>query len=719
MYRRSASLARPVGTSRKSPLATYRPLALAVLIGAIPAAASAQDGASQGSLPGWTLLRELLLLDGTAEDVPAAVTVVGAEEIEKKGFTSGEEVLRGTPGVNVNTSGGANISSIYVRGVGALYPMSMDDAFVSVNLDGSPLTSRHLSLGNLDVEYIEVLKGPQGTTFGGLGAAGAINVVTGKPTRHVEGYVRGEIGEEGQRSGSAAVGGPLTSQLSGRLALQISGYDYPITNLQTGAPLSEPDHLGVRASLNWDVGPQTSVLFSGEHHSGRHMGENIVLRPYNDEPLVDATPGIYDYSEKTLDKYAVNITHQFANSQLTSITAYTDMYYIAPVFFDRLISNAVFGSPSEFFRDQESDERVFTQDLRLSSLPDSNISWVAGLSALHSDRTFNHPRQGGANFSVYPGFGQFRDFTREQYGIYGEVTVPVAEQLKAIAGLRQTWEKRTYDATYTSRGVSTPDSDELSESFATGRLGLSYDVTPHTNIFATASRGYNPAGFQDYAEAVGDARYEAGTIYAGELGFKSRLMNDRLRVNGAVFLVDVEDNYLIDSDGVSSEMLNVDTRSLGGELELSVQLNDQLALAGLLSYIKATIESDGNTGFGPVSAGNSVPDVPEWSAKLSLLYETDLPANAFLTAPKLNARLDYTYAGDRPADVQNSFYLDAYHDIGVNLGISNNNAEFYLWGRNLLDEHYDLYGFSGGANNVTYGAPARGRTFGMGFNSTF
>lgn len=690
---------------------------------ALLTAANAQEGEAKFSSSGKMLLDEIVVtgsaVHDTETDASVSLTVIGAEEIEKSGLVSSEDVLRSTPGVSVNTSGGANVSSIYIRGIGALYPMSMDDAFVSVSLDGGPLTSRHLSFGNLDVKRIEILKGPQGTLSGGLGAAGAVNIITGRPTRDFEGYVRGEVGEEGQRLMSAAVGGPLTSELSGRLAVQQSNYDYPITNLQTGEPLSEPDLLGLRGSLNWDVTSQTSVLLSAEHHQSRHMGENIVLRPYDDEPLIDVTPGIYDYSKKTLDRYSLRINHQSENSNLTSTTTYSESENISPVFFDGLITEALFGASSEYWRDQESTEKTFTQDLRLTSLPHSQISWTLGLSALYSDRTYDHPRVGGAGFTVYPGTAQFRDFNTQRYGIYGDVTVPVAEQWNATGGLRYTWDRKTYDATYISRGVITSESDELSDDFPTGRLGLTYEVTPQTNIFATVSHGYNPGGFQDYAEYVGDARYKAGTVHSGELGFKSELMDQRLRINASVYLIDVKDNYLIDSDGVSSLVVNADTRSAGSDLEVSAWLSESLALSGLVSYINATIEDDVNTGFGPVKSGNSVPDVPEWSAKLSAVYHMGLPGNAFLTAPSLNARIDYRYVGSRPADVQNNFDLEDYHDIGVSLAISNNNAEFYVWGRNLLDEHYDLYGFYGGSGGVTYGTPSRGRTLGLGFKYQF
>jgi len=193
------------------------------------------------TLPAVTVSARGVDTQEEAKDLPFGISVITDEVIEQRGLHSVEDVLRATPGVSVNSSGGANVSSIYIRGVGALYPMSMDDSSVVVNIDGSPVSSRHISLGNLDVEQVEVFKGPQGTIFGGLGEAGAVRISTRKPTREFEGHVKGEYGQRAQYSLESAVGGPLTDRLSGRFAALQSGYEYPITNLQTGKPVSKPD----------------------------------------------------------------------------------------------------------------------------------------------------------------------------------------------------------------------------------------------------------------------------------------------------------------------------------------------------------------------------------------------------------------------------------------------------------------------------------------------
>jgi len=657
---------------------------------------------------------------GTQEnpkELPFGITVLSGEEIEERGLNSVEDILRATPGVNMNSSGGANVSTIYIRGIGALYPLNMDDTSVVVNIDGSPVSSRHTSLGNLDVDQVEVLKGPQGTIFGGLGDAGAVNITTRGPTREFEGYIRGEYGQDEHYLLQSAIGGPITATLSGRVAILQSGYEYPITNLQTGRPVSKPNTLAYRGRLLWDISDRTSALFTAERQRLRHMGENIVLHPYRGRPTMDMTPGIYDDSRKTVERYAVDLDHQLASSRITSITSYVDAYNTSPVVYDRRVSQAMTGFASEYWRVQESRERVVTEDLRWSSLPQADVFWVLGLSMLRSDRSYNHPKN---TYGSDP--AEFRDFTTRRYGIYGEATYPLHETLHLTAGLRHTWDRKTYDATYLASGLYTYEDRRLNDHFTTGRLALSHALTPAANVYVSAARGYNPGGFNEYGNQVGDgAPYLPARMNSFELGFKSAADDQPYTFNAAVFVSHVKDNHLLAYDPAtfSSAAVNANTRSRGVEMDASWRFQNGLKVSAALSYIDTDIQTSlYGIGGGDVQAGNRVPDIARWSGTVALDYRRALPAFMGLSSPRLNANLSYQYVGKRAADPQNSFDLGDYHKIDARIGIANKDVEVYVWGRNLLDKHYDLYGYSA-APSVTYGAPSFGRTLGVGVNVYF
>nr|MCR2502422.1 TonB-dependent receptor [Salmonella enterica] len=107
-----------------------------------------------------------------------------------------------------------------------------------------------------------------------------------------------------------------------------------------------------------------------------------------------------------------------------------------------------------------------------------------------------------------------------------------------------------------------------------------------------------------------------------------------------------------------------------------------------------------------------------WGGTLGVTYRHAMPAMLAMSAPVFNARVDYQYVGKRAADPQNHFDLGSYQLLNARLGVANGRAEYYVWGSNLLNRQYDLYGYFA-PPSVAYGAPARGRTLGVGVSYTY
>ncbi len=648
--------------------------------------------------------------DENAQDVPFGLSVIDGKSLEIRRQFNLEDALRSVPGLDINSSGAPTLSSIRIRGVGSLYLASRDDTSVSLSINGVPTSTENISLATLDVERIEVLKGPQSSVFGRNSEAGAINITTRRPTGDFEASVRGEYGQENQHLVEAVINGPLAKNLNARFAIRYSGSDHWIDNVQTGDPITTPTDLALRGSLLWEQG-STSVYLTAEYQDTEDQVAIQLLRPFGDDPFFDVDPGRFENNEKTLDRYTATISHDFTGSRLTSITAYTTYDLFNEVSFDRRLNQALFSFSGETIQEQSADERVITQDLRWTSLPDSSIFWVTGFSFRDSDRNSDTVDIGR------PTSGQ-RGLGTTSYGIYGEVTYPVTDSLKLTGGVRASRDKKTYDARYFFGSLVTPDSRELEDTYATGRAAISYAVTPETNIYVLGARGYKTGGFNEFATSTTDSEpFIAARVNTVEAGFKSVFSQARLNLNGAVFYNDVKDDHLIGFDPISfaSNILNADTESFGAELEGSWNLGQGLILSGAATYIDAEIKSDVTGVFGgDVSAGNRAPDVPHWSGSVSLSWEHDLPGFLNLPSPAVNAHISYRYQGERAADVQNSFDLNRYSKLDLRAGISTENAELYFWGDNLLDDQYDLYGFGFGFPGAETGAPARGRTIGFG-----
>lgn len=373
----------------------------------------------------------------SARDIPFGLSVIDGQTLQTRRLRTLEDALRGTPGVDVNSWGGANDANVRIRGVGSLNQMSMDDGSVVLNVDGVPMSVRNAAMASLDVQQVEVLKGPQGTLLGRNSEAGAINVTTRKPTREVEGYVRGEVGQQGQFMTEGAVGGPLTETLAGRVAVRRSGFDNWVDDQQDRDPLTAPRDLALRGSLLWDNDAGTTGLLVAERQRAEHYVGLEMLRPFGDSPRLDYTPGVFDGNQKTNERYSFELNHDLAQARITSISAYTSTDFNAVKGYDRNITRALYGSPFEYLIEDSAHERVWSQDLRLGSLPEAEVFWVSGVNLSRSERNFD-----SNNFTN--GALQQREFTTNSYAAYGEITFPIAEDWKLTTGLRHTWDRKTY-----------------------------------------------------------------------------------------------------------------------------------------------------------------------------------------------------------------------------------------------------------------------------------
>lgn len=645
-----------------------------------------------------------------AVDVPFGLSVISGKELEARRLQTVEEALKGTPGVTVNSFGGEpNSANILIRGNGSLSQVGMDDGSVVMIVDGVSMSMRHVSLGTLDVERAEVLKGPQGTLFGGNSQAGAINIITRKPTRVFEGQVRGEYGQDNQHLEEAVVSGPLSERLSGRFALRNSGSDHWIENAQDGKPLARPIDLAFRASLLWDIASGTNILLTAQRHENHRSPRLTLLRPYDDPPSQDFTPGIFNANRKLVERYSAQINHDLRDSRITSITAYTSADYVSVGGYDRRNMQALYGLPVEYLRKDSSDQKVVSQDLRWSSLPGAPVFWVTGLNLSHAERTFDSLYFSGGN-------RQDRDFGTDSYAAYGEVSYPLTNALKVTGGLRHSWDRKSYDASYFGASA-VQDKRKLDDDYTTGRMALSYAITPDTNVYGALSRGYQSGGFSDFTTQVADSKpYKPSSSNAAEIGFKTESADRRFALNGALFLTRVKNDHLLGYDYAtfSTSTINADTKSKGAELEGTWRIAGGFELSGGLSYIDARIASDAIGALGgDVHSGSRKPDVPRWSGNLAIAHRTRLPEFMGLSSPALNSRLSYQYVRARPADAQNHFDLGGYRKVDMRVGVVSGNAQVYVYGNNLLNERYDLFGYRA-SPTVTQGAPARGRTLGVG-----
>lgn len=649
-----------------------------------------------------------------ALDVPFSVSAISGDTLERRRQTSLEDVLRDTPGVEVNSWGGYGDANVRMRGVGSLYQVSSEDSSVLINVDGAPMPAWNASLPVFDLERVEVLKGPQGTLMGRNSEAGAVNIVTRKPTQEADGYVRTEYGENGHTLLEGAVGGGLSETVSARVAARTSREDGLVKNVQSGDALMDPAERSLRGSVAWQPSASTALTLSSEYDHQKDRLGLMLLRPIADTPSADVTPGSM-WADVTSTRHIAELTHDMGNMRLISNTSFQHRMHDQVTGADLNAAQALYGMSTPYLYNYHRKESVWNQDFRLSSLPGAEIFWVGGVNAFHAKRSYDTMVMTQANQ---------REFKTTSLAAYGETTLPLAKDYSLTTGLRVTQDRKDYDAAFTSlyTGSTTTDSRTLTDRYATGRLALSHALGEHARVYGIYSRGHKAKGFSDETSGVDDGEpFKAARSHSFELGTKLEDPGQRWSLDAALFFNRVSDDHLLGYDYTTfaTRAINLDTRSRGAELAAKLRLLRTLTLRGSVTYTDAQITrgASGVSG-GDVNTGNAVPDVARWSGALALEHVQPLPGLPGLNAPRLNSSLAYRVSGKRYNDPQNHLKIDGLRNLDARAGIAAGSAEVYLWVNNILDRTTEQYVYYY-APDLSVGMPSRGRTAGVGLSYQF
>jgi iron complex outermembrane receptor protein len=672
-----------------------------------------------------------------AKRLPLTVNVIGREQVVQQRMNSLEDALRLTPGVDLQSYGDTSNTAIRIRGVGALNKTSRDDSSVVLYVDGMPQPVANSTLATLDLERVEVLKGPQGTLFGRNSEAGVVQVITRQPGFEPEADIRLEYGENNQILVEGAGTLPLHENLTSRFALRYQGSEHPVENLHDNQPLSEPETLVARGTFKWLPTDFTEATLSLSHQRMRDHSAAMVLRPYGSTPTMGIEPGLID-DDKDVSQAVLNVQTELDGMQFTSITGLVDSEDQAvTAMYEELLYEKLIGmAPPSADRTIDTSEQSFNQELRLSSLPGDKVFWVTGLHYFQSDRNMATSELNDTFYPSNPYNAEIdRDFEASSFALFGETTFPLTQQLSLTTGLRHTWDEKEYedywkaDATHPDAGLVRTDKQKLTDDYTTGRIALGYQLNTDNNLYASYSRGYKSGGWSDHGSNIAsggkDEAYKAASVDAWELGWKGEALGGDLLVNTAVFLTETSKDHLYTWDPTTFAVgvENLDTRSQGVELDVQWQMFESLRLNAALTYTDAEITGVAAGSASGVEKGHRVPEAARWNTSVAVNHQHPVKLSGFSGA-YLNSNLSWRYVGDRFSGPENYLELPSYQLVNARIALTMKQTEVYLWGSNLLDEEYDLYGFyypsmMSGGPDATLGAPGEGRLLGMGVSHAF
>lgn len=407
------------------------------------------------------------------QDVPISAQVVSGQTLSSENLNSISSVAETTPALHVGNDVRSN--DMFIRGIGSGFNASFDQGVGTFVDDVYQGRSRFTSGTLLDADSVEILKGPQSTFFGNNAIAGALNIVSNKPTETFEGSTRLLYGTYGQYAGEAILSGPLTNELSGRVALSATGDSGYLYNTNLGTYWPKDRNYAGRLQLDFHPTQSFDVLVKGEGVSTTDIGSTEFQQvtdcppapPYSvtsfcGQTIAEHLPtGLGNHLTafpsgpgSTYDAalYEVTAHYFFDGNTLTSVTAYNDYHFALSIAANQAEDNGpvLFG----VFAPEHYDQ--FSQELRITSAADQRISYLAGLyfqtDQLETAQSYNYSFDSAKLDSLGPPLSSLTPLGEEihyrqgeqSYAAFASATWNVTDRFKLSAGLRGTKVDKNY-----------------------------------------------------------------------------------------------------------------------------------------------------------------------------------------------------------------------------------------------------------------------------------
>nr|VFJ48166.1 MAG: iron complex outermembrane recepter protein [Candidatus Kentron sp. FW] len=633
------------------------------------------------------------------QDVPISVTAFSADAIVKAGIEDTQDFISLTPNVTLDDSYTIGNTFVTVRGVSQLNNI---DSPMAIVVDGVPQNNqKQLKQELFDIERIEVLRGPQGSSYGRNAIGGAINIITKGPTREREGYVKTGIFNGNGKTVSGAISGPLVEDtLLYRLSGNYKDSDGLVDNAFLGTEADWYEATDLRAQLRWlatdnlsvDVVYQTSNMEGGAIYDSLLVNPGTYPNKTNSrntnnviEPSMN-TPGI---SEKRTSEFHIKSDLELDAGTLTYLFGYTDLEedYYGDIDFEETKIDEQF---------QDLNVELISHELRWTSPDEERFRWIAGAFHQDTDRTL---KGGGALPSIsVPPYSYTNDNENTAWAVFGQAEYDLTDRLELSGSLR-------YD-----RDERKQVSAGLEETFDAWqpKTTLSYKLTDDNLVYATYGVGFRSGGFNSNGSMFKDE-----TLDNYEIGTKNTFFDRRLVVNGAAYFAQSDDFqffYVASTPtGLRQIISNIDEVDIKGlELEFQGLITDNLQVFGGIGITDTEIrKSQGR----PQDVGNHTPKNTLYTANLGAQYGFGLgPVDAGL-------RVDMERRGKKYWHSDNVEVQDPVTLYNARFTLERGDFQLVFWGKNLSDERYytdfnDIT-FSGFPSGDDIGFINQPRSFGM------
>jgi iron complex outermembrane receptor protein len=671
-------------------------------------------------------------MEDKVQKVPLAVSTFNSRQVAEFRLWNLQEITALVPNLySANPGDNRNVTSI--RGI---VTTSYDPA-IATYIDGVSQFNLDTYIPQLmDVERIEVLRGPQGTLYGRNALGGVIHVLTKQPLNRTETFVELNAGNYAQQRYTVGFKTPIISgKLFAGAALQYQSRDGFYQNSYNERDFDSQYQFTGNYYLKYYPGKQWSLVANVKHHNNRNDGAfplssdktTAFREPY--QLSQNATATMQDDAFNA----SLSVTHSGKNVLFNSLTAYQSNFRVYDKPLDGDFSPLDIITIFNNYGNRYNKVNVFTQEFRFSS-PASDaarLQWTGGAFFFHQD---NPVKQATGFGSQAPLFGipdsnfsfiNINSGKNTGMALYGQATYKLTQKLSITAGLRFDYENKKLsvqgdylkepDPPFTVR----PDtSADAGFSAISPKLGLTYMLSENNLLYVTYSRGFRTGGLTPLSSDPSQPplfAYDPEFSDNIEAGWKNTWWRNRLRLNIAAFYTRISQAQVptlllpdavtvirnagtVESKGIEMEIAATPVKGL--EVMYNLGITDAAFTRLRLSQNGQEVNLDGNRQiFTPGSTSMLM-------AQYSLPVKTKKPF-------KLVFRAEYVHLGSQYFDLANTIKQDAYALVNGRAGFSMSRLDFFLWVRNLGQQKYIAYGYDFGGvhlgNPRTYGATVQFR----------
>lgn len=702
--------------------------------------------------------------DENMQDVPASVSALSAGELERRFDSDIRDFAGASPNIVIDDTqqGPGGVAAIYIRGIGVGDVEKSVDPAVGVVFDDIYIGQSSGSLLKaIDIDRVEVLRGPQGTLFGRNATGGVINLARSRPTYDLTGKARATYG----RFDTFKVEGVTSTGLSENVAVKVSGaYEksdgYMYNNFYK-QPGQRSEFYAVSGALLFEPTDNLDIQVSYDHQKTKQDPPQLlaVNRPTDlfcaayaqcsPSPGVPTSGDRYvSVSDGRLDKNATFKLDMAVAKATYDVGSDIQLDYILGwLKTDETITQDFDTTPFTLYHtDRPARWRQTTNELRLTKGGSGPVTFVLGAYLWDSEYTINLKNYIG--FAGPPLLTSAQDVTQtnKSWAIYGEGDYDLTEKLTLTVGARYTKDKKSsivndlpvkiYGTLIEANPVLTLPGNivmakpvEESWKKLTPRVSLRYELSDDSMVYGLWSRGYRGGGFNGRPATLGAATipYDPETLDNYEVGFKTELADSRVRLNGSAFIMkydDMQQDLDVPAPGTSTgrenRTINASSAEFKGfELDLTARLFDGFTLNGNLGYLDAKYKDffgDIYSTGRPVDASFlKIRRAPKWTGSLGGTYEADIgnDASAWVSG-------DVRYIGGHEITFLNNPNLrnDGQFLVDASINARFNKTTVSLFGKNLANEKgwtigYDVQGI------WSYAAPRPSRTWGVAVTQSF